>query len=76
MRIRKCDRCGETYTPYENDFNTVGTYTFNIDEEEIGTSNCYDLCPRCREEFKSWLNAHKSKGVTTPIIGWIADDCK
>lgn len=76
MRIRKCDRCGETYEPYEIDFNTVSTYTFNIDEEEIGSSNCYDLCMKCRDEFKCWLGVHRPKNANNVFMDWIADDCK
>ena len=61
MRIRKCDRCGDTYKPYENSFNTVGNMTFNMDEEELGTTVCYDMCPKCKDEFTAWLTAHGAK---------------
>lgn len=61
MRIRKCDRCSETYTPYVESFNSVGISTFNIDDEEISTGQFFDLCPKCRDEFKAWLEAHGTK---------------
>lgn len=58
-RIRECDRCGATYKPYENEFNTVGTATYNLDDEQIDVMNIYDLCPKCRAELVAWLDAHK-----------------
>lgn len=58
-RIRRCDRCHEVYNPYENGFNTVGTSTYNMDEEQIDVHQNYDLCPKCKAEFLAWLEAHK-----------------
>ena len=57
-RIRKCDRCNETYEPYEAGFNSVGTTTYDMDNDMIGTSTDYDLCPKCKSEFKAWFEAH------------------
>ena len=61
MRIRKCDRCGGTYEPYESKFNTVGIVTFNMDDEDVSGTTFYDLCPHCRQEFVSWMETHGAK---------------
>lgn len=60
-RVRKCDRCKKTYEPYENEFNSVGTTTYDMDNDMIGMSTDYDLCPRCQSEFKAWFEAHGAK---------------
>jgi hypothetical protein len=60
-RIRKCDRCGETYTPYETGFNTVEVSTYNMDNECEGTTTTYDLCPKCKTDFTAWFQAHGAK---------------
>lgn len=60
-RIRKCDRCGKTYVGYEDTFNTVGTTTYNMDNDMIGTSTDYDICPDCKAEFIAWFGAHGGK---------------
>ncbi len=57
-RIRKCDRCSETYEPYTARFNSVGISTFNMDNELEDVSTDFDLCPKCAKEFESWLNAY------------------
>lgn len=60
-RIRKCDRCEETYTPYMNGFNTIGTGTYNMDNEVEGLSVDFDLCPKCKADFIAWFEAHGAK---------------
>lgn len=60
-RIRKCDRCGETYKPYENAFNTIETSTYNMDNECEGITVTYDLCPKCKADFIAWFEAHGAK---------------
>ena len=64
MRIKKCDRCGRTYADYakaarpviNEDFNTVAVATYDIDNECIGTSMAYDICPACHKDFVDWFN--------------------
>ena len=58
-RIRKCDRCGEVYKPYEDKANTIGTMTFDMNDEALDLGFNYDLCPKCMSEFEAWLHAHK-----------------
>lgn len=60
-RIRKCDRCKKTYEPYEGDFNSIGTATYNMDNEQLDVTTDYDLCPACNAEFKAWFEAHGAK---------------
>ncbi len=76
MRIKKCDRCGRTYDDYakaappvlNEDFNTVATGTYDIDNECIGTSVVYDLCPACHHDFVDWFNI-KNKRLFTADEG-------
>ena len=60
-RIRKCDRCNETYEPYSDGFNVVGTSTYNMDNEVTDVPVDHDLCPKCKLEFKSWFEAFGNK---------------
>ena len=60
-RIRECDRCKKTYKPYEDTFNSVGVTTYDMDNEAVGTSTDYDLCPSCNADFKAWFEAHGAR---------------
>lgn len=62
-RVRRCDRCGKYYEPYENRDNAIGTVTFNMDDEEIVVEEYKDLCPECMNEFTDWY-----KTVEYPFI--------
>lgn len=51
-KAKKCDRCGNYYDLYDHDI-------------EISKSREYykyiDLCPKCHEALKDWLNIYKTK---------------
>lgn len=54
-RLRKCDRCDEVYEQYVGG-NTVAIAEFNLNDEQLGAEEYYDLCPKCKKEFDAWLN--------------------
>lgn len=74
MRIRKCDRCDRCYESYEDKFNSIGTATYNMDNEQLDVGQSYDLCKNCRDEFVEWYNSMNGKleGTIKPnVIGEI-----
>lgn len=77
-RIRECDRCKCCYDNYTNDYNSVGTAVYNMDNESVGNTVFYDLCPKCQREFKSWLFEFSGTKSTfaKDIIDILEDDMK
>ena len=67
-RVRRCDRCGKYYEPYQNENNAIGTVTFNMDDEEIGTEEYKDLCPDCMDEFTNWYSDVEYPGLGKPTV--------
>ena len=67
-RVRRCDRCGKYYEPYENRDNAIGTVTFNMDDEETVTEQYKDLCPECMDEFTNWYSDVVYPGLGKPTV--------
>lgn len=63
--VKKCDRCGATYEPYNQKQNAElinGILTLNIDmRQNYFTNTIIDLCPDCCEKFNMWLKDPKCK---------------
>lgn len=47
MTIKKCDRCGETYNPYDEQEGEV--YLRDCIRNDI------DLCPSCHVDLNLWM---------------------
>lgn len=57
MMIKKCDRCGCCYSPYDLTLKdgTIEKYSAGL------RTDYYDLCPECIKEFERWIkNENKS----------------
>lgn len=67
-RVRRCDRCGKYYEPYEHENNTIGMSTFNMDEELVGMEEHKDLCPECMAEFNCWYLNVEYPELTSPKV--------
>ena len=65
-RVRICDRCNKYYQPYDNSENAIGLAAFNIENEQLGSAQYYDLCPECLEEFRSWLYGSDYTDIPNP----------
>jgi hypothetical protein len=72
MRIRKCDRCGKVYEPYDDVHNTITVSTYDMNNECVDNGESYDLCPDCKEEFRGWLHRYQTQGsspLSKAILG-------
>lgn len=52
MNAKKCDRCGKFYEIDERDYTHIIVAKRYRDD-----GNCYDVCPDCMKEFKTWFAA-------------------
>ena len=52
---RKCDRCGDYYTPEAKIIKEAGGRVNAIRLMDLQQRKLYDLCPRCLYELEIWL---------------------
>lgn len=68
MLIKKCDRCGTVYEPYNernNSAKTNGFILLNIDTKmQYYKHAARDLCPSCMEQLHDWLDFPNDYAVT------------
>lgn len=71
MLAKKCDRCGEYYDRYHGLFPIArgkinGIILADVDDNDKRCISraCIDLCPRCLNDFQSWMTKIPERGVT------------
>ncbi len=69
MLAKKCDRCGEYYDKYHNlsqigkaKVNGIILADYDDDDKTYSNRKDIDLCPRCLNDFESWMTKVPERG--------------
>lgn len=70
MLAKKCDRCGEYYDRYHHlspiaydNANGIVLADFNDDNVTYRNRKSIDLCPRCLNDFESWMTKTPERSI-------------
>lgn len=73
MLAKKCDRCGDYYdryhyssqiAKYKANANGIVLADFNDNENAYCNRKDIDLCPRCLNDFESWMTKIPERSIT------------
>lgn len=71
MLAKKCDRCGGYYDRYHylsqianHKANGIVLADFNDNEDTYYNRKDIDLCPKCLNDFQSWMTKIPERSVT------------